>query len=116
MDNKLFTKLEKIELVIGELQKAVIAIVANMVTKNDAKHFLTKDDAKHFATKNDLLMLEDRLEEKFVTKDDLKLALEEQSKDICGVMKDLFTETDQLKANRQDLILLEKRVTKLEHN
>ncbi len=133
MDNKLFTKLEKIELAIGELQKAMTAIVANMVTKDDAKHFLTKDDAKHFLTKDDakhFLTKDDAKHfltkddaKNFATKDDLKdlvtkdyldQRLDKQTEIICEdigeVVNALFVETDKLKADRKDLVTLENKV------
>ena len=140
MDEKILTKLEKLEIntdelqqTVATLQKAVLSIVANMVTKDDAKHFLTKDDAKHFLTKDDakhFLTKDDAKHfltkddaKNFATKDDLKdlvtkdyldQRLDKQTEIICEdigeVVNALFVETDKLKADRKDLVTLENKV------
>lgn len=62
-------------------------------TKDDLKAFATKDDLKAFATKYDLIALEGRMDTKFVTKDDLKLAVAEQTTELKQFAED---QTEQL--------------------
>lgn len=104
MDKKILEQLE-------ELQKTVAYLATNILTKDDVKYFATKDDLKSFATKNDLKNLVTK--KYFDTK--LKGELDKQTEDICGVMTDLFAQTDERKADKSELDAVKKRVTRLEH-
>ena len=114
------------------LLEEIRAIKSSMVTKDDAKNFLTKDDAKKFATKDDL--------KKFATKKDLKTALAKYAtkndlkreltrvatkddlinlrndlrKDIDVAFGQLTEATVKHKADRDDLIVLARRVDRIE--
>lgn len=112
---------------LTELQEAIATIAKNMVTKddlrselkkyatkNDLKQFATKDDLKSFATKDDL---KDFVTKKYL-KEHLDIAFKHQreaiSEDFGRVISDLFTEENKKKADRVDLIQLERRVDRIE--
>lgn len=71
---------------------------------------MTKDDAKNFVTKEDLK----QSLANYPTKDDLKEALEKQAEDFGQIVNDLFVSADKRKADREEVDLLEKRVSHIE--
>src|SRR5258708_35477345 len=95
---------------IKQLQKLLDQALINFATKDDLKNFATKDDLKNLVTKDDL---KQELA-KYPTKDDLKNSFEKQSEDFGEVVSELFTKTDEKKADRTDVDHLDKRVTRIE--
>lgn len=82
----------------------------NFPTKDDLKNFPTKDDLKNFPTKDDL----HRELSRYATKDDYK-NLEKRLVDKIDDAAALIIQTvDKTKADRQDVIALEKRVKIIE--
>ncbi len=123
MEQKILTKLGKLEIAIGELQKAVIAIVANMVTKDDLKNELTR-----FATKDDLMTVKDEVLAKTliidqkVDKVDLKVdtlgqkvdKLDQKIDKVDQMQMDILETVQERKADRDDIVDLKIRLDQVE--
>lgn len=77
-----------------KIEEILEQILKNMATKDDLKQFATKDDLK-----NELA--------KYATKDDLKKGLDD-------LLSDVVEAVDKNKADKADLVALEKRVDKIE--
>lgn len=77
--------------------RSIKKALANVVTKEEAKHLATKDDLKNFATKDDLKKL----------KDDLI----EEIKESEGF---IVSSVDKNKADKGVVDVLDKRVTRIE--
>ena len=105
------------ELILNELFK-LSDKVDKMLTKEEFKKEMEK-----FATKEELRQLEDRIEKKFATKEDLKKlatkedlkqyttheelkkALEEQAKDISEVFQNTFITIEKMNRQTEERIL-----------
>src|SRR5574342_391858 len=102
------------------MDKKVLELLEKLITDvNDIKNVMaTKEDLKkalsNYPTKEDLK----KALSNYPTKEDLKKTLEKLrediSEDLSAVNHDIFIETDKIKADKVDLVVLEERVDKIE--
>ena len=84
---------------LASIEKVISAIKGNMATKDDIKGMATKQDLKAMATKKDLKSLESKILDR----------MEESQMEIIAAV-------DKHKADKESIIVLEKRVERLEDN
>src|SRR3989344_273509 len=84
---------------LASIEKVISAIKGNMATKDDIKNMATKQDLKTMATKKDLKSLESKILDR----------MEESQMEIIAAV-------DKHKADKESIIVLEKRVERLEDN
>ena len=111
MDKKSLKQIE--ELIEKQLKSQELRLEKKFATKDDLKAMESRIDTK-FATKDDLKAMESRLEGTFATKKDLSNVTIELKKHIDQAFTDVFETADKTKADKIDLIRLERRINKLE--
>ena len=104
MDNAVIEKLDKLE-------KLVMHLASNMVTKEDTKVFVTKDDLKKLATKEDLKSSMKSFRRDIISRfDDVDRKLNKMD----HMQTAIFQSTDKIKADKIEVKKLDNRITKLE--
>ena len=102
---------------LASIEKVISAIKGNMATKDDIKNMATKQDLKTMATKDDIKGMATKQDLKaMATKKDLKSLESKLLERMEESQMEIIAAVDKHKADKESIIVLEKRVERLEDN